>query len=31
MEDVKEQGDEDLYSKLDSAYSTEDEEAEVYI
>ncbi|ONK60599.1 uncharacterized protein A4U43_C08F20320 [Asparagus officinalis] len=29
MEDVKEQGDEELYSKLDSAYSTEDEDTEV--
>lgn len=28
MEDVKEQGDEDLYSKLDCAYSTDDEETE---
>lgn len=26
MEDVNDQGDEDLYAKLDSAYATEDEE-----
>lgn len=30
MEDVKAQGDEELYSKLDSTYSTEEEDTEVY-
>lgn len=31
MDNVKDQGDEDLYAKLDSAYSTEDEDKEVDI
>lgn len=31
METVKDRGDEKLYSKLDSAYATEDEETEVDI
>ncbi|PIA45212.1 hypothetical protein AQUCO_01700626v1 [Aquilegia coerulea] len=31
METVKDQGDEELYAKLDSAYASEDEDTEVYI
>jgi hypothetical protein len=29
MEDVKDQGDEELYAKLDSAYSSDEEDVEV--
>lgn len=31
MEDVREQGDDELYDRLDTAYCTEDEETEVDI
>lgn len=31
MEQVKDQGDEELYAKLDSAYSSDEEDAEVSV